>query len=83
MTAITIHTHRPQGRALWVTAFAAALLAAGLILGLVLAFAGDASSSGGSTTPPSTTTIEQTTGGASNPVAPAQRCPGSVKDWTC
>jgi hypothetical protein len=81
MTAITIHTHRPQGTALWVTAFAGALLAAGLILGLVLAFTG--SSSDATTTPPSTTTVEQTTGGASNPVAPTNRCPGSLKDWTC
>ena len=80
MTTITIGTHRPNSSTLWIAATAAALLLAGLVVGLVLAFSG---SSGGTSTPPSSGPIERTSGGASNPVAPAARCPGSLKDWTC
>ena len=76
MTTITVGTHRPQHATVWVVAIAAAVLVAGVVIGLVFAFTG---SSGGGTSPATGSVVETGQSGSSG----TSLCPGSVKDWTC
>ena len=77
MTTITVTTHRPQNPALWILAITAAVLVAGVVVGLVLAFTGSSDGGGGA---PTTGSVVKTTQGGSGGTS---LCPGSVKDWTC
>jgi len=76
MTTITVGTHRQPKATFWIVAISAAVLVAGLVVGLVLAFTG---SSGGDNAPATGSTV--TTGQSSS--GGSSLCPGSVKDWTC
>ena len=77
MTVITAGTHTTSRRApIWGPIVAVAVLLAGLVTALVLAFTG---SSSDDTAPARTTVVTDTGGGSGGP----SLCPGSKKDWTC